>query len=68
MAMVLNYDYNDKEWQNSCCQVEQVRRAPHKAQDSIFGFAKHAWYAHADVHGGETCHQSPEGRQLDQHS
>ena len=32
----------------------------------LFEFANHAWYAHADVDGGETCHQSPEGRQYEE--
>ena len=32
----------------------------------LFEFANHAWYAHADVDGGETCHESPEGRQYEE--
>ena len=32
----------------------------------LFEFASHAWYAHADIHGSETCQQSPEGRHYEE--
>ena len=32
----------------------------------LFEFAMYTWYAHTDVNGSETCHQSPERREYEE--